>query len=82
MDVDYVNKDVLRDLQVCLLISEVGGCSKKYRGEQRQGFKKLISEIYSPSREAEAFKRMPGHGIVPGFALDLTTANEEGAHWD
>jgi len=43
---------------------------------------RTVSEIYSPPRLTDVARRKPRLGIVPGFALDLTTCNEEGVAWD
>ena len=42
-----------------------------------------MSEIYSAPRTAAAIKLLPELRRIPGFALDLTTVDEdEGAPWD
>ena len=84
MDVGCVTPsgDAIRELEICLLVSKVGGDGKKYRRVQKQGIKKMVSEIYSPPRATELLKRMPRDEVAPGFALDLTTTNSEGQRWD
>ena len=42
----------------------------------------IVSEIYSPPRVTDAARRNPSLGIRPGFALDLTTSDDEGRPWD
>ena len=59
MDVDYVNNETLRDLEICLLVSQVGGDGKRYQRGKKSGIKKLVSEIYSPPRVTGALKHMP-----------------------
>ena len=54
MDVDYINKETLRNMEVCLLITQVGGDGACYRREKQQGVKKFISETYSPPSATEA----------------------------
>ena len=39
-------------------------------------------EIYSPPRVTAATKLLPELRLIPGFALDLTTADVDGALWD
>ena len=41
-----------------------------------------MSEIYSPPRVSAVAKLCPSYGILPGFALDLTTTGSTGRHWD
>ena len=42
----------------------------------------VITEIYSPPRVTACAKSLPGFGIVPGLALDVTTVDENGVAWD
>ena len=42
----------------------------------------VISEMYSPPRVTAAAARLRNLGVAPGFALDLTTADENGVPWD
>ena len=44
--------------------------------------KAIVSEIYSPPRVTQPPKMLPGMGLIPGFALDLTTRDEDGNPWD
>ena len=41
-----------------------------------------MSEIYSGPRATAALKLLPGLGLSAGFALDLTTTDENGDSWD
>ena len=50
--------------------------------EKGRQVKAVISEIYSPPRVTHAAKMLPGLGLLPGFALDLTTTNAQGEAWD
>ena len=50
--------------------------------ERRSSALKLVSEIYSPPRVTAAAKLLPELRCIPGFALDLTTADENGRSWD
>ena len=42
----------------------------------------VVSDIYSPPRVSAVAKLCPSYGILPGFALDLTTTDSDGRHWD
>ena len=42
----------------------------------------IVSEIYSPRRVSVVAKLCPSFGILPQFALDLTTHDDDGRHWD
>ena len=53
------------------LIHELGGESKH-----------KVAEIYSPARVTDMARRRPKLGIAPGFAMDITTCDEEGIPWD
>ena len=50
--------------------------------ERTKVIKAAVSEIYSPPRVTAATKLLPELKIIPGFALDLTTADTDGALWD
>ena len=42
----------------------------------------VFTEVSSPPRITACAKLLPGFGIVPGLALDLTTVDENGVAWD
>jgi len=42
----------------------------------------VVSEIYSPPRVTKTARILSRRGILPGFALDLTTHDDEGNPWD
>jgi hypothetical protein len=42
----------------------------------------MVSEIYSPPRITNMAHKHPNIGIKAGFALDLTTCDDEGNPWD
>ena len=42
----------------------------------------IVFESYSPPRVTQALKMLPGMGLIPSFALDLTTNDEDGNPWD
>ena len=68
---------------VAMLITEVfftGG--KQFARDRRSAFKRVISEIYSPPRLTAAASKIPRCGILPGFAMDLGSVDDEGEPWD
>ena len=64
------------------VIRALEGNGRKYMCERRRGIKAVVSEIYSPPRVTAATKLLPELKIIPGFALDLTTADTDGSLWD
>ena len=64
------------------MISQLGGDARGFRRERKRGIKNLISEAYSPPRVTKMLEKLPSQEIAPGFALDLTTADEHGEPWD
>ncbi len=69
----------------CLMMIGLMGCAptRSFRREHRRGYRKLVSEIYSPPRVTRALSAFPGHPLAPGFALDITcTDHEDGMPWD
>ena len=47
-----------------------------------RAIRSIISEIYSPRRLSAVAKMCPSFGIIPGFALDLTTGDSDSRHWN
>ena len=43
---------------------------------------RMLTEIYSPARVTAAAAKLPHLGVIPGFAFDLTTNDEDGKAWD
>ena len=68
--------------EILAVIASLGGSKGKYRRERMRGLKAIVSEIYSPPRVTAATKLLPELRLIPGFALDLTTADTDGALWD
>ena len=64
------------------LVDELGSGSRGYRRHRQTALKNLVSEIYSKPRVSAALKLLPGMGLSAGFALDLTTTDENGDSWD
>ena len=75
-EVKNCNEEILR------LVSALGGSTHRYKREQRKGIRAVVSEIYSPPRVTKATKLLPELNVIPGFALDLTTADSDGRLWD
>ena len=75
--------DVRRaDLEIMNVIRSLGGSTSKYRRERSKALRAVVSEIYSPPRVSAVAKMCPSYGVLPGFALDLTTHDDDGRHWD
>ena len=70
------------DMDVMQIIGSMGGGSSRYRRERKKAFKAVLSEIYSPPRVTAMAKMCPSYGVLPGFALDLTTHDADGRIWD
>ena len=54
----------------------------QYKRERQKGIRAVVSEIYSPPRVTAATKLLPELKIIPGFSLDLSTADVDGKLWD
>ena len=67
---------------IMLTIRDLGADTRIYQRERSKALKAVISEIYSEPRVTKALKMIPTEGGGPGFALDLTTEDEEGRPWD
>ncbi len=66
-----------------MLLMQLGGTGKAYKREARKGFRRLVSEIYSPPRVTEELRQRPRRWLLPGFALDITVADpDDGEPWD
>ena len=68
--------------EILQVVDAMGGCRLKYARERRSAVRRLVSEIYSPPRVTAAAKGLPSFGCTPGFAMDLTTKDENGVPWD
>jgi hypothetical protein len=64
------------------IVKSLGGNSSKYRQERSRAVRAVVSEIYSPPRVLAVAKLCPSYGILPGFALDLTTNDHDGRCWN
>ena len=68
--------------EMMAVIRSLGGDHHRYGRERRKALKAVVSEIYSPPRVTAAIKLLPELRLIPGFALDLTTADSDGKLWD
>ena len=68
--------------EILEVVQALGGSSGQYKRERQKGIRAVVSEIYSPPRVTAATKLLPELKIIPGFALDLTTADADGKLWD
>ena len=64
------------------IIDTLGDNTSKYRREQRKAIQAMASAMYSPPRVSALAKLCPSLGILLGCALDLTTHDTDGKHWD
>ena len=70
------------DDAILTIIMGIGGDTRKYKRERKRAINRIVAEVYSPPRVTAAAKRLPELKIVPGFALDLSTADSDGRMWD
>ena len=56
----------------------LGGNVRKYQRERRRIANRTVSEVYSRPRITAMAKMMPSFGVIPGFALDLATCDDDG----
>ena len=82
MDQSAVQEVKDLDLEIPSLVRNLGGNANSYRTERGRAIRAVISEIYSPPRVSAVAKMCPSFSILTGFALDLTTNDTDGRHWD
>ena len=68
--------------EIMSVVRARGGNNRKFRRDRNKAVKAVVSDIYSPPRVTAAAKLLPELRAIPGFALDLTTADEDGFLWD
>jgi hypothetical protein len=68
--------------EIMSVVRALGGDSQKYKRDRAKAIRAVVSEVYSPPRVTAAIKLLPELKLIPGFALDLTTADTDGALWD
>ena len=71
------------DVIAQLLVTEMGSSGRSRIRERRAGFRRIVSEIYSPARVTQMIKDKKMRHVMPGFAFDITVADpEDGLPWD
>ena len=68
--------------EIMKVIKELGGNGKSYIRKRKKAVNRIIAEVYSGPRITSAAKLLPHLGLLPGFALDLTTNGDDGEPWD
>ena len=71
-----------RQAEIMLVVESLGGDGRAFRRERARASRAIVAEFYSPPRIGALAKEMPGYGIAPGLALDLTTTDAKGRAWD
>ena len=65
------------------MLQELGSVGRGYKRERRKAFRNIVSEIYSPPRVTAEIIRQRNREVLPGFAYDFTTIDEDdGMPWD
>ena len=72
----------MHDSAIISLVASIGGNRKAYRRDRSAALKRVVSEIYSSPRVTDAAKLLPSLKVIPGFALDFTTNDDESRPWD
>ena len=70
------------DGEILSTIRQLGGNTAKYKRKRGKAMRAIVSEIYLPPRVSAVAKLCPSFGILSGFALVLTTHDDDGRHWD
>ena len=71
VEIDEANREILS------VVRSLAGNVGKYKRERNQALKAVIREVYSAPRNTAAIKLLPELRLIPGFALDLTTIDED-----
>ena len=64
------------------IVGSFGGNTSKYRRERGKALRAIVREIFFSPHVSAVAKLCPSFGILTGFALDLTTHDHGGRHWD
>ena len=85
--VEKIGHDVGRRVEethapILQIIDSLGGATRKYRRERDRALGAVLSELYSLPRVNAMAKMCPSYGILPGFALDLTTQDADSRNWN
>ena len=66
-----------------LMLQELGSVGRGYKRERRKVFRNIVSKVYSPPRVTAEIIRQRNREVLPGFAYDFTTLDEDdGQPWD
>jgi hypothetical protein len=68
--------------ETCVLSVMLGDTRKGFKARAKAYTKASVAEVYSAPRVTRAATLLPGLGIGPGAALDITTCDEHGRPWD
>ena len=79
---DAVQQIKAHNIEILKLVNELGGGPRSYCRERAKKINRIVAEIYSPPRVTAAAKLLPSLKLCPGFALDLTTTDDDGRPWD
>ena len=71
-----------RQCEIVDVVASLGGDARAFRRERARKARAIVAEFYSPPRISALAKELPGYGIAPGLALDLTVPDEHGEHDD
>ena len=71
-----------RQAEILSVIESLGGDRRAYRRERAKAARAIVAEFYSPPRVGALARELPGYGVAPGLALDLTTYDSQGRPWD
>ena len=67
---------------IASLVASLGHDGRRYRREETQRLRAVVSEVYSAPRVTNAARRHPRLGCIPGLALDITATDDEGNRWN
>ena len=68
--------------EILSVVQALGGSSTRYKRERGKGIRAVVSQIYSLPRVMAVTKLLPELKIILGFALDPTSADDNGNLWD
>ena len=76
---DRIKQQLMRDdEEIMRLVRGLGGCRRAYKKDRDKSMKAIVTAIHSPPRATQAFKMLPGMGLIQGFAMNLTTNDDAG----
>ena len=69
-------------LNFCRSSTNLVPTSALFAVSARRALRAVVSEVCSPPRVTALAKLCPEYGVLPGFAFDLTTHDQDGRAWD